>query len=246
MKMKNKIIVAFALVILISTAAFYAVLQFQTDTDAAADKAVLFQLAAFNTFSAGNYSGFMNYSELSKHGDFGIGTLDGLNGEMLALNGVFYQIPSDGNPVQIAPSETAPYATITYFSTDKSFTVADLNYTQLKTQLDSALSSQDAIYAIKVSGTFDYAQTRSPQKQSQPYPALTDALKTQSVFSLSNVSATAVGFWFPSSMSGVDYVGYHLHLITDDRSAGGHILDCIIRNATVEIDQIKQYNLVLP
>jgi acetolactate decarboxylase len=246
MESKNKWVIAVALILLISTAAFYAVLQFQTDTNVVVDKDVLFQLAAFNTFSAGNYSGFMSYGELAKHGDFGIGTLDGLNGEMLALNGLFYQIPADGKPVQIAPSETAPYATITYFNSDKTLTVADLNYTQLKTELDSALPSQNAIYAIKVSGTFDYAQTRSPQKQTQPYPALTDALKNQSIFSLSNVSATAVGFWFPSSMSGVDYVGYHLHLITDDHAAGGHLLDCIIRNATVEVDQINKYDLVLP
>jgi acetolactate decarboxylase len=244
--MNSKIVVAFALVIMICTAAFYAVLQFQTDTEDTSNNDTLFQLAAFNTFSAGNYSGFMNYSELAKHGDFGIGTLDGLNGEMLALNGVFYQIPADGKPVQIPPSETAPYATITYFNSDKTLTVADLNYTQLKTQLDNSLPSQDVIYAIKVTGSFDYAQTRSPQKQTQPYPVLADALKSQSVFSLSNVSATAVGFWFPNSMSGVDYVGYHLHLITDDRSAGGHMLDCIIRNATVQIDQINRYDLVLP
>ena len=47
-------------------------------------------------------------------------------------------------------------------------------------------------------------------------------------------------------MNGVDYAGYHLHLITDDHTAGGHLLDCIIQNATVEIDQINSYNLVLP
>jgi alpha-acetolactate decarboxylase len=56
----------------------------------------------------------------------------------------------------------------------------------------------------------------------------------------------AVGFWFPSSMDGVDFAVYHLHLITDSHSAGGHLLDCIVRNATVEIDQTCQFNMVLP
>jgi len=244
--MKNKRIITVTLIIMISVAAFYVFLQFQANTSAVADEEVLFQLAAFNTFSEGNYLGVMSCGELAKHGDFGLGTLDGLNGELLVLNGISYQIPADGKPVQIAPSEMIPYASITFFSSDKTLTVADLNYTQLKTQLDNALPSQGAIYAIKVSGTYDYAKTRSPQKQTQPYPALTDALKTQSVFTLSNVSATAVGFWFPNSMNGVDYAGYHLHLLTDDYTAGGHLLDCIIRNATVEIDQINKYNLVLP
>ena len=71
-------------------------------------------------------------------------------------------------------------------------------------------------------------------------------MKTQSVFNLSNVSATAAGFWFPSNMDGVDCAGVHLHLITDGHTAGGHLLDCTLQNATVEIDQINSYNLVLP
>jgi acetolactate decarboxylase len=246
MQTKNKWAFALALIIVISISALYVVWQSQANTTPVVDKDTLFQIAAFNTFSTGKFAGYMSYGELAEHGDFGIGTLDGLDGEMLALDGVFYQIPADGNPVQIASSAMAPYATVTFFETDKTLTVTDLNYTQLKAQINDAMPSQDAIYAIKVSGTYDYAQTRSPQKQAQPYPTLTDALKNQSVFTLSNVSATAVGFWFPSSMDGVDYAGYHLHLITDDRTAGGHLLDCIIRNASVEIDQINKYDLVLP
>ncbi len=246
MQMKQKWTLALALIIVISISAFYVAWQSQANTSTAVDEDTLFQIASFNTFSMGNFAGYMSYGELAKHGDFGIGTLDGLDGEMLALDGVFYQIPADGNPVQITPDAMAPYATVTFFEADRTLTVTGLNYTQLKAQIDDALSSQDAIYAIKVSGSYDYAQTRSPQKQAQPYPALTDALKNQSVFTLSNVSATAVGFWFPGSMNGVDYAGYHLHLITDDRTAGGHLLDCIIRNASVEIDQINKYDLVLP
>jgi len=246
MQLKGKWLLALALIILVVFSAFYALWQFQANASSVVDRDVLFQVAAFNTFSMGNYTGCMSYGELAKHGDFGIGTFDGLDGEMLTLNGVFYQIPSSGIPRQVNASMEAPYATVTYFEADQTLTVTDLNYTQLKTQIDTVLLSQNAIYAIKVGGTYDYAQTRSPQKQTQPYPNITEALKTQSVFNLSNVSATAVGFWFPSNMNGVDYAGYHLHLITDDHTAGGHLLDCIIRNATVEIDQINQYNLVLP
>ena len=246
MQLKGKWLLACALIILISIGAFYALWQFRADASSVVDRDVLFQVAAFNTFSKGNYTGYTSYGELAKHGDFGIGTFDGLDGEMLALNGVFYQIPSNGIPRQVDAGMETPYATVTYFEADQTLTVSDVNYTQLKSTIDRVLNSSDAIYAIKVSGTMDYAQTRSPQKQSQPYPPITDALKTQSVFTLSNVSATAVGFWFPTSMNGVDYACYHLHLITDDHTAGGHLLDCIIRNATVEVDQINQYNLMLP
>ncbi len=243
---KGKWLIASALIVLIVCSGFYFVWQSQAAANSAADKDVLFQLAAFNTFSTGAYTGTMSYSELEKHGDFGIGTFDGLDGEMIALDGVFYQIPSSGAPRQADADQKAPYATVTFFEADKTFTVAGLNYTGLKAYLDSQLPSKEAIYAIKVSGTYDYAQTRSPQKQVQPYPEINEALKTQSVFNLTSVSASAVGFWFPKSMDGVDYAGYHLHLITDDHTAGGHLLDCIINNATVQVDVINEYNLVLP
>jgi acetolactate decarboxylase len=143
-------------------------------------------------------------------------------------------------------SNMAPYATITFFEADKTIQATDtLNYTQLLTYINGTLLDRDSIYAIKVTGTFDYAQTRSVPIQTAPYPPLTEAIKNQVTFKLDNVSATAVGFWFPKSMDGLDVVGFHLHLITSDYSAGGHLLDCILKNATVEIDQIKNYQLKL-
>ncbi len=247
MATKSKWLISSALIIVIACSALFVGLQYQTNSDATPDKDTVFQLAAFNTFSTGKYEGTMAYSELEKHGDFGIGTFDGLNGEMLALDGVFYQIPSSGIPKEVDVTQTSPHATVTYFEADKNFTVAGQNYTELKTFLDSQLSSsKDVIYAIKISGTYDYVQARSPEKQAQPYPNLTDALKTQAIFNFTDVSATAVGYWFPSSMNGVDPAGYHMHIITDDRTAGGHILDCIINNATIQVDVINKYSLTLP
>jgi acetolactate decarboxylase len=244
MQNKAKATIVVSLCFLIGLSVFNVTWQFKPESTV--DRDVLFQLAAFNTFSLGNYAGSMSYSNLAQKGDFGIGTFDGLDGEMIALSGVFYHIPSDGVPKEASATQTTPYATVTFFEVDKIFSVSSFNYTQLKSFLDEKSTSKDAIYAVKVTGIFDWAQTRSPQKQTVPYPNITEALKTQAVFSLSNVSASAVGFWFPVSMDGVDYAGYHLHLITGDRSAGGHLLDCIIRNATVEIDQINRYELVLP
>ena len=236
-----------ALIIIISCTVFYAICQYQLNTSATADRETLFQVAAFNTFSSGNYDGYMPYSELAKHGDFGIGTFDGLDGEMVALNGIFYQVPFDGNPKQVDPSIKAPYATVTFFEADQIINITGpLNYSELKTNIDGLLPTDDAIYAIKIHGTYDYAQTRSVPIQTIPYPPLAEAIKNQSIFTLNNISGTAIGFWFPSSMDGVDFVGYHLHFITDDRTAGGHLLDCIAGNITKEIDQTNKYNLVLP
>ena len=246
MQSKARLIFPLMLCILILFSILSVAWQFQTSQVSLVDRDALFQLAAFNTFSTGVYEGVMRYDELAKHGDFGIGTFDGLNGEMVALNGNYYQIPSSGIPQIVHANQKAPYATVTYFETDQSYRISNMNFTQLKTFIDDKLTEKEAIYAVKVTGTFDWIQTRSPQKQIEPYPNITEALKTQAVFWLNNLTASAVGFWFPKSMDGVDVAGYHIHLISQDRKSGGHLLDCVIIDATVEIDQMKRYELVLP
>jgi acetolactate decarboxylase len=207
----------------------------------------LYQVSAFNVFSTGNFEGNVTYAELSKHGNFGIGTLNDLDGEMIAFNGKFYQIPTDDPPREIGSMEKTPYATVTFFSSDYTFPVVNVSsYLQLTEDINSTLPNFNAIYAIKVHGFFDFAQTRSVPIQTKPYPNLSEAVKNQTVFDLNDVEGTLAGFFFPNSMDGVDYVGYHLHFLTDDHTAGGHLLECTIKNAIVEIDQINNYHLLIP
>jgi acetolactate decarboxylase len=242
---KRLIFRAILLVALLAIAGVLAYCQMQSTEDKT-DTDVLFQVAAFNSFAAGNYSGFYSYGDLAKHGDFGIGTFDNLDGEMVALDGKFYQIPMDGNAIQVDATYTLPYATVTFFEADQTIPVTQqLNYTELLSFVNQAFPDQNSIYAIKITGNFSIAQTRSVPAQSQPYPPLSVPVANQAIFNLTNVEATAVGFWFPSSMDGIDYAGFHLHMITADHKAGGHLLDCIVKNASVEIEQIKNYQLLL-
>jgi acetolactate decarboxylase len=245
--LKNRwiFVVCLVLVTVIFSSAFYVLWSNQPNSNA--DTETLFQLETFNTFSMGNYDGYMTYNELAEHGDFGIGTFDKLDGEMIALDGVFYQIPFDGNPKKADASMTAPYATVTFFEADNTGTLTGpVNYSDVQPLIQNLMSTENAIYAIKISGNYVTATTRSVPAQTKPYPSIEEVVKNQSVFNLNNVSATAVGFWFPNSMDGVDYAGFHLHLITDDFSAGGHLLEFTLENGTVEIDQINNFNLVLP
>jgi len=246
-QLKVKEVASCILIVVLVCSLLYCAWINYTDQECVIEQGTVFQLAPFNTFTSGQYEGFMSYGELAKYGDFGIGTFEGLDGEMLAFDGVFYQIPSNGTPRVADDSQLTPYAVVTFFEPNESFTVSGLTYSQLQKYLDTQLDvDSDVIYAIKVSGIFDWAYTRSPQKQSLPYPELTEALKTESVFNLTSFSGTAVGFWFPPSMDGVDYAGYHMHLITDDSTGGGHVSDCIINSAIIEIETIHQYSLLLP
>ncbi len=237
---------AILVIVSIASAAIYQTLQLNS-ANILEPSETLFQLQAFNLFSNGNFEGNTTFAELAMHGDFGIGTLNDLNGEMIALKGKFYQIPTDGSPRQIGSSEKTPYATVAFFEANKTFQVdGPFTYAQLIARINSTLNNYDAIYAINVHGYFNFAKTRSPPAQTKPYPTLTEAIKNQTVFALTGVYGTAAGFYFPASMNGVDSTGYHFHLITDDFSAGGHLLECTVSNATVETDQINNYHLQIP
>ena len=233
------IAIAIALVAVILFAAFYELTLPERDT--------LYQVSAFNVFSAGNFEGNTTYAELAIHGDFGIGTLNNLDGEMIAFNGKFYQIPTNDSPREIGSEEKTPYATVTFFDSDQTFQVANVSsYLQLTEDINSTLPNFNAIYGIKVHGFFEFAQTRSVPIQTKPYPNLSEAVKNQTVFDLNGVEGTLAGFFFPNSMNGVDFAGYHLHFLTDDHTAGGHLLECSIINATIEIDQTNNYHLLIP
>ena len=68
----------------------------------------------------------------------------------------------------------------------------------------------------------------------------------QSIFPLQNVRGTFVGFRSPAFVNGINQSGYHFHFISDDKRSGGHVLDFVILDATIEIETIRQHSTLLP
>ena len=135
------------------------------------------------------------HAELAKRGDFGIGTLNGLDGETVEINGVFYQIPIDGKPRHIGSAEKTPFAVVTFFEADQNLQVDEaINYSALKAYIDQNISPENAMYAIKVHGVYDYAKTRS----------VSNCARDQTIFTLSNVTGTTAGFRLPSYMNEIN------------------------------------------
>src|SRR6476661_6799944 len=63
---------------------------------------VLFQASTIGALLEGAYDGDLTFAELAEHGDLGLGTLNGLDGEMIALDGRFYRADVDGNVTEVA------------------------------------------------------------------------------------------------------------------------------------------------
>jgi acetolactate decarboxylase len=197
----------------------------------------LFQISTVDALINGIYDGVTTIGELKNYGDFGIGTFEALDGEMAVIDGEVYQIKADGVAYPVADSMETPFAAVTFFDIDLEETVpSGINYQQLQVFLDGILPTGNIFYAIKIEGTFSYMKTRSVPAQVKPYPKLVEVTENQSIFEFYNIGGTIVGFYCPSYVNGINVSGYHLHFLTEDKNAGGHILDFTVKNASVQVD----------
>jgi acetolactate decarboxylase len=211
------------------------------------DRDSLYQVSTYGALSKGNFDGVIDFATLRQQGDFGLGTLDGLDGEMVALGGEYYQIKADGKAYTINDASLTPFADVTFFDNDiEANPPGGLDYPGLQSFINGILPSKNVFYAIKIEGEFSYVKARSVPAQSKPYPALSEAIKNQTVFEYNNVSGVMVGFWCPSYTGSVCVPAYHLHFITDDRQAGGHVLDLRLGTVTITLDDTPDLQVQLP
>ncbi len=210
------------------------------------DREVLFQVSTIDALLLSVYDGILTIGELKEKGDFGIGTFDKLEGEMLVVDGECYQVKVDGVAYIVPDEATTPFATVTFFDPDETVLIETANFSELKEILEASFPSKNVFYAVRIDGTFPYVKTRSVPAQERPYPLLVDVTANQTVFEFEDASGTVVGFWCPEFASGMNVPGYHLHFITDDRKAGGHILDLRVEGAEVALDVTPNIFMALP
>ena len=208
---------------------------------------VLFQTSTIGALLVGVYDGDMSLGELREHGDFGIGTVNALDGELIELDGAFVSVTGDGRVHLLPGLVRTPFAAVTFFEADDSFPVQQVSsYEQLQGLIDARLPTPNICYAVRVRGVFSSVRTRSVPAQSRPYPPLAEVVKNQTVFELPEVTGTLVGFRLPGFVSGLNVPGWHVHFLADDLSNGGHLLECAITNAVVEIDYTRGLCVALP
>jgi acetolactate decarboxylase len=208
---------------------------------------VAWQNSTIDALLDGNYDGDVTFAEVRKHGDFGLGTFDALDGEMLAIGGAFYQVRSNGTVYRVDPQQLTPFAVVTFFRGDRGSRLSGpLSYADLQAALGPMRESAGRAYAIRIRGTFDAVRPRSVPRQDKPYRPLADVVKTQPTFDLKNVRGTLVGFWFPESMRHLNVPGYHFHFITNDATAGGHVLDLMLREGLAEVQELTAVHVELP
>ncbi len=213
------------------------------------DRETVYQVALLQSLTQGYYDGIIKVSELKKHGDTGIGTFEGVNGEMIVIDGKVYQALGDGTVKEADDNETVPFSNVSFFDSDVSLDLHDIkDMASFKAELDKTVkeNGENMFYLVKVGGTFDKMFVRSEIKQEKPYKSLDKALETdQREFNYENITGTVVGLYCPDYMSGLNASGWHFHFISDDRTKGGHMLDLSFASAKAEFDITPKFDMKL-
>jgi acetolactate decarboxylase len=183
----------------------------------------------------GRYDGVMPIPELLRYGDFGIGTLDHLDGEPIVLDRRAYQVRGDGAVVEAGLDRSTPFVIVTPFEANGEFPCTQVeNLSDLDARLDDALGQKNNFLAVRVDGRFAAITLRSVHRQEPPYRPLVEVAEGQSLWTRDEMSGTLVGVRSPAWVGGLNVPGYHWHFLSDDRTLGGHVLDCRVREGRVQ------------
>lgn len=206
----------------------------------------VYQHGTLGMLVPGLFDGTMTVAELLKHGEWGIGTATGLDGEMIILDHTPYLAQSNGEVRILKPEEKVPFATIHYEKIKDSFTVEDMTQDKLKQYILANYPYKNVFFAVKIVGEFSTVKTRVVEKQTRPYKTLLEVANEQAVFESNNIKGTVIGYFAPKMFQGMAAPGYHLHFLADDKSIGGHLLDFKIKDATVYLQPFTTIEQHLP
>jgi acetolactate decarboxylase len=165
---------------------------------------------------------------------------------MVIVDGLFFQVCSDGLVKEVDDDILCPFAVVTRFAPDSAIVLRQCpDLSHLVTQFDQLRHSDNFFFALRVEGHFAYVRTRAMCRTEEGVP-LVQAAAVQPEFEFHDVSGTLVGFWTPEYMKTLNVPGYHLHFLSADHQSGGHLLECSGSNLQLQIQREGDYRVALP
>ena len=213
---------------------------------AALDGSRVYLCAPINALVEGIYEEKIPFSQIKEHGDFGLGTFDNLDGEMVMLEGQIYQITSDGRVSQVEKQALTPFSCVTYYQPASHEEMeGEVSYATFLEWLQGLLPSPNIFYALRIDGRFANVKVRSVPKQ-ECYRPLVEVAAEQPVFEFSDIEGTLAGFYTPAFLASLSVPGLHLHFLSADLQRGGHLLECRPHKVRVGVQFIYSLELALP
>jgi len=205
------------------------------------------QVHTISALMEGRYDGEVTVGDLRGRGSFGVGTLQGLDGELVVLDGEFWNIGTDG--VAHVPSDDAlvPFAVLTDLDEPARFTVdGPLPRQAFEAEVHRRLPDPEGCWAIVATSRFTDVTFRSVARQTPPYRPFAEVLLTDEVLLHGTLDATLVGFCFPDWASELDVPGFHFHMLSADHATGGHVYDYTAGTTEVTVSRCRSMHLEVP
>jgi acetolactate decarboxylase len=187
-------------------------------------------------------------SELLTHGDFGVGTFEGMDGEMVVIDSKGYQFRGDGSTQEVSPGQLVPFAMVSRFVPQLTKTIKTQTKAALQEEIETTLpDAKNAFVLFKVHGEFKRIKIRAIHAQSYPGQPLSALTENQMIKEFHSAKGTIVGLRSPGWSVGVSVVGVHAHFIDEERNSGGHILELIAEeDVLLELAVSNSFHLQLP
>lgn len=207
-------------------------------------KDTIYYFSLNHTIRQGAYDAVTSAGKLKQYGDFGLGSEEKLAAELVLLDGIAYGIPATGIAQRMTDQTGIAFAVVTSFAADTTIPVSAIGSIKaLHKQLD-AIIPKNQFTAIRIDGDFTALTYRSYEKQEKPYSPIKHA--KEHFFERKNIQGTMVGFYTPASAAALNAPAYHFHFISADKSTGGHVVSCNIKEATIMIDFASDLHVQLP
>lgn len=216
-----------------------------TDTAPISPDAVI-QYAVLEALLAAAYTTGLPAPDARELGDFGIGCCDGLGGEVVLLDGDLVECTDEAPPRPMEASETLPFFQVCRFPDVASVDVRGSDLAALTAAIEEHLVSRNLFHAVRIDGVLSTVRIRVPRRRSNPFPTLAEATRDQVETVLEQRAGTLVGFWAPAIYQGIAVAGLHVHFLSDDRKAGGHVLEASVAGAHLRVAAFRRFDLRLP
>ena len=209
---------------------------------------IITQLSISQSLTKGNYDGYYKIIDLMEKFNFGLGSLEDLDGEFLLNGKNVFQLKNDGSANLINNNIGTPFGIFGDFLPTFQFeSFEEINsLNELYNKIEFFFPEKNLPLMIKLIGEFSYCNYRSLPKQSKPYPPLPQIIKNLPNFSMENFKGTIIAFRFPQYFSNLNCPGYHIHFISENCQFGGHILDLKLKNYQLFISESNEFKLLLP
>ena len=207
---------------------------------------VAFQAGTLDALMAGRYDGDATVGDLLDHGDLGIGTTQGLGGELVVVDGSAFLVDGGGIVSPVPRTTPTPFAVVCRFAPVATCRAEDLDRGPLLERIDALAPAGLDVLAVRVDGRFADLRLRSVHAPQRPYPPLAEVTARQSEWSVPSLAGTVVGFRFPDAVAGIEVPGFHLHVLSGDRLVGGHVLSAALVEGTIAVDGGDELHVELP